>query len=520
MPVRSGFPDSLKRGHGLKPKPIASAPEMLYSVGMEWDIFIAHAGPDTGIAEKLYERLSAQANVFLDSKNLRLGDRWDEKLQEAQRAALISVILISENADNAYYLQEEIGAAVDLARRDETKHRVVPIYLSREAAESENIPYGLRRLHSLFLESARDIPDAAEKLLQLLKEIDPEGNPATGSAQPKTQGPANSFINHLPDWFRWWQPAAALAVLLILIIALRGGGSGQPEITPTPTQTETSAAVILPPSDTPEPAKPLEASKTPTPTETVTASATPSQTPTPSPTATALPGEDLARSCISNAQWIAVIGGSNPTDCLDLSSIGFTAQNSTLALRRSTLSNTPRSVNGIYTRGDLSSDVIIHFTLELTSITTTGNIDTILMLGFLPAAAPQNLQILDGSFIYVFKGGATSSIKIALKEPGTALTAYKQWSKIQSANFPPGVYEFELQIRLDSFGNREMALTVTGDFGSASDQIKLNPQAGIDPAFFIGYLMEGGASIEAKISDMCMRSPDQTIADACPWVQE
>ena len=480
---------------------------------MEWDFFIAHAGPETEIAERLYDHMTEHASVFLDSKNLRLGDRWDEKLQEAQRAAQISVILISDQADSAYYLKEEIGAAVDLARRDETRHRVVPIYLSREAAESENIPYGLRRLHSLFLEHPRDIPDAAEKLLQLLRDIENPGQPGE-TAVPVPSKPLPRLGAGLPDWFHWWQPAAVLLVVLLLAFAFRDRGSNNPDGTPDPVSSATVETAGVLETNTPEP------SKTPTPSKTPEPTFTPSTTPSPSPTATARAGEDLARDCISNAQWNAVYGGSNPTTCLDLSSDGFFAQENGLIIKKVTSPGASRINPGIYTREELPSDTVVSFKLDLAGITTSGNIDTILMLGYLPADTPQNLQVLEGSFVYVFKGGSTSAIKIALKDPGAALTSYKQWAEIQSANFPPGIYRFEMALGKDSQGRPEMALTVTGSFGTARDEIELNTLTGFNPAFFIGYLMEGGASFDLTITDICIRTSTETISDACPWIEE
>jgi len=136
---------------------------------MKWDFFIAHAGPDTEFAEKLFEQLETQARVFLDSKRLLLGDNWDEALQEAQKESLVSVILVSSNTEKAYYQREEIAAAINMARDDQIDHRVVPVYLDAVAARSA--PYGLRLKHGLMLAGAADLPRAADKLLRLLAQL-------------------------------------------------------------------------------------------------------------------------------------------------------------------------------------------------------------------------------------------------------------------------------------------------------------------------------------------------------------
>ena len=54
--------------------------------GIEWDVFIAHAGGDTATAERLYDLLVAGCRPFLDTRCLLLGDDWDTQLAEASPA--------------------------------------------------------------------------------------------------------------------------------------------------------------------------------------------------------------------------------------------------------------------------------------------------------------------------------------------------------------------------------------------------------------------------------------------------
>jgi hypothetical protein len=134
----------------------------------DWDFFLAHAGADLGIAENLKQNLEPPAKVFLDAVNIELGDEWDEKLSEAQRASLISVVIVSPNTKKAYYQREEIAAALQMAREDPNSHRVVPVYLSAKQIPPGEIPYGLRLKHSLYLESG-DFTTAGERLLKTLQ---------------------------------------------------------------------------------------------------------------------------------------------------------------------------------------------------------------------------------------------------------------------------------------------------------------------------------------------------------------
>lgn len=140
---------------------------------MSWDIFIAHAGADRDAAEALYDAIDGRARVFLDVRCLALGDDWDLALAGAQRASLMSVVLVSSRTDRAYYQREEIAAAVDLARR--TAHRVVPVYLDAAARDGGNVPYGLRLKHGLAVDPDTDIDDIADRIVDALARLRKQG---------------------------------------------------------------------------------------------------------------------------------------------------------------------------------------------------------------------------------------------------------------------------------------------------------------------------------------------------------
>ena len=134
-----------------------------------WDFFLAHAGPDLEVAKGFKEKLDPPARAFLDAVNVNLGDDWDQTLGEAQRASLISVIILSSNTAKAYYQREEIAAAIQMAREDPNTHRVVPIYVGAKPFAPAEIPYGLRLKHGLSVRSPNDFPAACERLLETLR---------------------------------------------------------------------------------------------------------------------------------------------------------------------------------------------------------------------------------------------------------------------------------------------------------------------------------------------------------------
>jgi hypothetical protein len=137
---------------------------------LAWDFFLAHAGADVELAERLFELLADSSRVFLDSRCLQLGDDWDTILADAQRRSLITVVLVSRNTTSAYYQREEVAAAIALAREDGDKHRVVPVYLD-SSAEKSVTPYGLRLKHGISIGDTCGLPEAAAELLSLRRSL-------------------------------------------------------------------------------------------------------------------------------------------------------------------------------------------------------------------------------------------------------------------------------------------------------------------------------------------------------------
>jgi hypothetical protein len=136
----------------------------------QWDLFLAHAGADKEAAETLYDLLAERAKVFLDSRCLTYGDDWDEVLSIAQSSSLITVVLISSNTDRAYYQREEIASAIQMAREDKSKHRVVPVYLDEMNSETY-VPYGLRLKHGISTPNVGGLEGVAEELSKLLRKL-------------------------------------------------------------------------------------------------------------------------------------------------------------------------------------------------------------------------------------------------------------------------------------------------------------------------------------------------------------
>ena len=133
-----------------------------------WDIFIAHAGPDKAIAEQLCDRLEEGGHrVYLDARRLRPGDFWDRELPRALATSRIFTVLVSAHYGTAHYLQDEVVAAINRARRDGTP-RVVPVYLDGLPPPGTDAPYGLGRIQSIDVRAVGGLSGVAATIGALL----------------------------------------------------------------------------------------------------------------------------------------------------------------------------------------------------------------------------------------------------------------------------------------------------------------------------------------------------------------
>ena len=140
----------------------------------EWDVFLAHAGSDVAVAEQLYTAIGARAKVFLDSKVLVPGDDWDLRLPQAQQRSLVTVALVGEHSDTAYFFRAEVQAAISLARLDAERHRVVPVYLQRAVGPDIAQPYGLNLKHGIEWPENGGVQAVADQIVAALQASKPQ----------------------------------------------------------------------------------------------------------------------------------------------------------------------------------------------------------------------------------------------------------------------------------------------------------------------------------------------------------
>jgi formylglycine-generating enzyme required for sulfatase activity len=155
---------------------------MKLSGSRSYDLFLAHAGADRATAETLFDQLVPEVHAWLDVRCLLPGDEWPKEVALAQRAALATVVLLSRNAEHAYYLTDETQAAIALYRRFPDKHRVVAVFLEGLPADPGQVPAGLHSLHSLDALAEGGLEGVARKLKALVAVLRERG--ATAAQLP------------------------------------------------------------------------------------------------------------------------------------------------------------------------------------------------------------------------------------------------------------------------------------------------------------------------------------------------
>jgi hypothetical protein len=166
--ARQWLPRRTASGVPERQRPLAPCAE---PEGGAWDLFLAHAGPDGAYADQLYELLAAGGlSVFLDSRCVGLGARWDDVIPAALTRSRVVVVLVSQRTRDAHYAREEIALAVHVSRGPDAASRVVPVYLDPLPEDPSHWLYGLQRLNGLDAAVVGWPSGVAERLLALFEE--------------------------------------------------------------------------------------------------------------------------------------------------------------------------------------------------------------------------------------------------------------------------------------------------------------------------------------------------------------
>lgn len=141
--------------------------------------FISYARPDEAFAVRLHDDLeSAGFNVWLDRKDIKTGEIWEEKIAVALKESMVLIVILTPESVASPAVRDEVAYALG------KKKRVVPVLL-RDC----EIPYRIARLH--YTDFQADYDSSLKHLVATLSfPVDvPDGSelPASDSA---VAGPA------------------------------------------------------------------------------------------------------------------------------------------------------------------------------------------------------------------------------------------------------------------------------------------------------------------------------------------
>jgi hypothetical protein len=147
------------RAPGQQTRPASIPSSARYDASVRYDVFLAHSPGGRPSARALYSLLQGQIRMFLAERSIPPGDRWDREIAAAQRASRATAILITQDADDSWYLGDEIVTAIALHRAAPDTHRIIPVLL----AQGVSVPYGLS--HVQVLDASGDtLPSVAHRL--------------------------------------------------------------------------------------------------------------------------------------------------------------------------------------------------------------------------------------------------------------------------------------------------------------------------------------------------------------------
>lgn len=138
------------------------------------DVFISYSRSDSAIAEKLYEKLTAQGKrVWYDKKNLTDGGAFMDEIHKAIRTAKYFIPILSENitkekADSHVYRNEwdwAIEVAISMGRT-----YIIPLSESGFDFYKAAIPDKLQQHNAIFYQKDEDFETVAAKIIHKMNQ--------------------------------------------------------------------------------------------------------------------------------------------------------------------------------------------------------------------------------------------------------------------------------------------------------------------------------------------------------------
>lgn len=143
------------------------------------DIFISYPRTDEQVAEELYNSLTAKGlNVWYDRKNLAVGDKWLEKINNAIKSTKFFVVILSKNiasqVNESHVYRKEWNMAIEHAKGMGGKRGfIIPVCIDDIDLYNNNLdlPDGLKSHNALSVKGDIPFSVAADCILERVNSL-------------------------------------------------------------------------------------------------------------------------------------------------------------------------------------------------------------------------------------------------------------------------------------------------------------------------------------------------------------
>jgi hypothetical protein len=127
----SNIPLAFLRGAGVPENFIEYMPSLVAPGAIQfYSCFISYSAKDQEFADRLYADLQGNgARCWFAPHDLKIGDRFQEEIEQSIRLYDKLLIILSENSVNSVWVEREIQAAMEKERRSTENTALFPIRL-------------------------------------------------------------------------------------------------------------------------------------------------------------------------------------------------------------------------------------------------------------------------------------------------------------------------------------------------------------------------------------------------------
>ena len=154
-------------------------------------VFLSYASQDAEAAREICEALrAADIAVFLDQRELRGGDAWDEKIRHEIHNCVLFVPIVSQHTQNRLegYFRHEWNLAVERAHRmARQKPFLVPVVVDSTREQEAFVPDEFKAVQWTRLPSGETLQAFVERIKGILSAAPSMGSPSSAGSDVTKQ---------------------------------------------------------------------------------------------------------------------------------------------------------------------------------------------------------------------------------------------------------------------------------------------------------------------------------------------